>query len=128
MRSARTHNAGICCNGGRYRRQSIGRPALRLLALRTGRSLAIGAAVLAAVGLTTVPRPAHAIGPGAAVGIGIGAFTAGTLLGTAANPYYNPYYYPYAYYYPPVAAYYPPTPYYPPRSCWDPYYRRYYPC
>jgi hypothetical protein len=58
---------------------------------RMGRGLAIGAAVLAAVGLTTVPRPAHALSPGA--GIGLGAFAAGTALGAAANPYYNPYYY-----------------------------------
>ena len=45
-------------------------------------------------------------------------------------PYYYPPY-PYGYYYPPpVPAYYPPPPsYYPPaRSCWDPYYRRYYAC
>ena len=61
---------------------------------RTGRGLAIGAAVLAAVGLTTVPRPAHALSPAAGVGIGLGAFAAGTALGAAANPYYNPYYNP----------------------------------
>ena len=85
---------------------------------RTGRGLAIGAAVLAAVGLSTVPRPAHALSPGAGVGIGLGAFAAGTALGAATNPYYNAYN-PY---------YYPSTPYYPQRSCWDPYYRRYYAC
>ena len=95
---------------------------------RTGRALAGGAAILATVGLTTVSRPAHALSPGAGVGIGLGAFAVGTMLGAAANPYYNPYYYPYAYYYPPLPAYYPPTPYYQPRSCWDPYYRRYYAC
>jgi hypothetical protein len=96
---------------------------------QTGRGLAIGAAVLAAVGLTTVPRPAHALSPGAGVGIGLGAFAAGTALGAAANPYYNPYYYqPYGYSYAPAPAYYPATPYSPPRSCWDPYYRRYYAC
>ena len=96
---------------------------------RTGRSLAIGAAVLAAVGLTTVPRPAHALSPGAGVGIGLGAFAAGTALGAATNPYYNPYYYnPYGYYYPSAPAYYPATPYYPRRNCWDRYYRRYYAC
>jgi len=95
---------------------------------RAGRGLALGAALLAAVGFTAVPRPAHALSPGAGVGIGLGAFAAGTILGTAAaNPYYNPYYYPYAYYYPSPPAYYAPTPYYP-RSCWDPYYRRYYAC
>ena len=92
---------------------------------RMGRGLAIGAAVLAAVGLTTVPRPAHALSPGAGVGIGLGAFAAGTALGAAANPYY---YNPYGYYYPSAPAYYPATPYYPPRSCWDPYHRRYYAC
>ena len=97
---------------------------------QTGRTLAIGAAVLAAVGLTTMPRPAHALSPAAGVGIGLGAFAAGTALGSAANPYYNPYYYnSYGYgYYPPAAAYYAPTPYYPRRSCWNPYYQRYYPC
>jgi hypothetical protein len=95
--------------------------------VRSGRGFAIGAAVLAAVGLTTMPRPAHAIGPGAAAGIGLGAFAVGSALGTAANPYYNPYYYPYGYY-PAAPAYYPPRPYYPPRSCWNPYYRQYYPC
>jgi hypothetical protein len=101
---------------------------------RTGRGLAIGAAVLATVGLSTVPRPAHALSPAAGVGIGLGAFAAGTALGAATNPYYNPYnpyYYPYPYapaqaYYP--QAYSPSTPYYPQRSCWDPYYRRYYAC
>ena len=59
---------------------------------KTGRKLAIAAAILAAIGLTTVPRPADAggIGPGAAVGIGLGAFALGSVL---ANPYYyNPYY------------------------------------
>jgi hypothetical protein len=96
---------------------------------RTGRGLAIGAAVIAAVGLTTVPRPAHALSPAAGVGIGLGAFAAGTALGAAGNPYYNPYYYnPYGYYYPSAPAYYPATPYYPQRRCWDAYYRRYYAC
>ncbi len=95
---------------------------------RTGRGVAIGAAALAAIGLTTVPRPAHSLSPAAGVGIGLGAFAAGTALGAAANPYYNPYYYPHGSYYPPAPAYYPPTPYYPQRSCWDPYYRRYYAC
>jgi hypothetical protein len=94
-----------------------------------GRGLAIGAAALAAVGLTTVPRAAHALSPGAGVGIGLGAFAAGTALGAAANPYNNPYYYqPYGYSYTPAPAYYPSTPYYPQRSCWDAYYRRYYAC
>jgi hypothetical protein len=98
---------------------------------RTGRGLAIGAAVFAAVGLTTVPQPADALSPAAGVGIGLGAFAAGTALGAAANPYYNPYYNPYGsygYYSAPAPAYYPSTPYYPQRSCWDPNYRRYYAC
>jgi hypothetical protein len=100
---------------------------------QTGRSLAVGAAILAGVGLTTVPRPAHALSPAAGVGIGLGAFAAGTALGAAANPYYNPYYYPYGSYYTgsyytPAPAYYPASPYYSPRSCWDPYYRHYYAC
>jgi hypothetical protein len=96
---------------------------------RRGRGLAIAATILGAVGLTAVPQPAHALSPAAGVGIGLGAFAAGTALGAASNPY-NPYYYgyyPYGYY-PPGPAYYPATPYYQPRSCWDPYYRRYYTC
>ena len=104
---------------------------------RTGRGLAVAAAILAAIGLTTVPRPADAgegwhgggIRPGAAVGIGLGAFALGAL---AANPYYYPNYYPYGYYgyyYPTAPAYYPTAPYYPPaRSCWSAYYRYYYAC
>jgi hypothetical protein len=95
---------------------------------RTSRGLAIGATVLAAIGLTTVPRPAHALSPAAGVGIGVGAFAAGTAIGAATNPYYNPYYYPYGYYSPPAPAYYPSAPYYSQRSCWNPYYRQYYPC
>ena len=97
---------------------------------KTGRGLAVTAAILAAIGLTTVPQPAEAgggwggggIGPDAAVGIGLGAFALGSVL---ANPYY---YNPYGYY-PPASAYYPPAAYYPsPRSCWNAYYRYYYAC
>jgi hypothetical protein len=107
---------------------------------RTGRGLAVGAAILSAVGLTTAPRPAHALDAGAAVGIGLGSLALGTALGAASNPYYNPYYnygyygYPYGYYsqpvpaYTPAPAYYPPSAYYQPRNCWDPYYQRYYAC
>ena len=94
---------------------------------RSVRGLAVGTAILAAVGLSTASRPAYAIDPGAAAGIGLGSLAVGTMLGAAANPYYNPYY-NYGYYYPPAPAYYPTVPYYPPRSCWDPYYRRYYAC
>ena len=94
---------------------------------RAGRTV-IGAtaAMTLSAGLTAAPHPAQALGPGAAVGIGLGAFALGTAL---ASPYY---YYPGAYYgyapgyyYPPAPAYYPP---YAPRSCWNPYYQRYYPC
>src|SRR5215472_11291652 len=85
----------------------------------TGRKLAVAAAILTAIGLTTVPRPVDAgggwggggISPGAAAGIGLGAFALGSVL---SRPYYNPYYYPYGYYgYPPAPAYYPPAAYYP---------------
>jgi hypothetical protein len=99
---------------------------------KTGRGLAGAAAILAAIGLTTVPRPADAggggISPGAAVGLGLGAFALGSVL---SQPYNNPYYSPYGYYgtYPSAPAYYPPTGYYPPaRSCWSPYYHYYYAC
>jgi hypothetical protein len=100
---------------------------------KTGRGLAVAAATLAVIGSTTIPRPANAggIGPGAAVGLGLGAFALGSVL---ANPYnyYNPYYYPYGYYgygyYPPAPAYYPSTPYNPPARCWSPYYHNYYAC
>ncbi|HYZ41892.1 MAG TPA: hypothetical protein VE687_14895 [Stellaceae bacterium] len=103
------------------------------LLTRTSRGLAIGATILGAVGLTTMPQPAHALSPGAGVGIGLGAFAAGTALGAAANnPYNNPYYRPYGYYYPsaPAYSYYPPQQsyYYQPRSCWDGYSGRYYAC
>jgi hypothetical protein len=103
---------------------------------KTGRELAVAAAILAAIGSATVPRPADAgggwhgggISPGAAVGIGLGAFALGSVF---AIPYYNAYYYPYGYYgyYPPAPAYYAPGAYYPPaRSCWSAYYRYYYAC
>ena len=100
---------------------------------KTGRRVGVAAAILAAIGLTTVPRPADAggVSPGAAVGIGLGAFALGSVLANPyyANPYYsNPYYYPYGYY-PSAPAYYPPAGYYPPaRRCWSPYYGYYYAC
>jgi hypothetical protein len=103
------------------------------LAARTGRSLVIGAAVLAAVGLAA-PRPAHALSTGAAVGLGLGAFALGSAVGASANPYYYPYnpYYPYPYYpysyYPTAPAYYPPAAAYQPRRCWNPSYGGYYAC
>ena len=102
---------------------------------KTGRGLAAAAAILAAIGSATVPRPADAgggwhgggISPGAAVGLGLGAFALGSAL---TNPYYyNPYYYSYGYYPPAPAYYYPPAAYYPPaRSCWSPAYGYYYAC
>ena len=55
---------------------------------RIGRGLALGAAIVASVGLTTVSRPAQAgggIGPGAAIGIGLGAFALGSVLGVRWN-------------------------------------------
>lgn len=94
---------------------------------RTGRTLAATTAIVAAIGLTAAPKPAHALGPAAAVGIGLGALAVGTAIGAGANPYYGyPGYYGYApsYYYPPAPAYYGP----PARSCWNPYYGRYYAC
>jgi hypothetical protein len=109
---------------------------------KSRRGLAVAAAILAAIGLTTVPQPAGAdggwgwhghghgggsgISAGAAVALGLGAFALGSAL---SQPYYNPYPYGYYGYYPPAPAYYPPAAYYPPtRSCWSPYYRYYYPC
>ena len=97
---------------------------------RTRWGLMVASAVLAGVGVATMAPPAHAISTGEAVGIGVGSFALGSVL--AARPYgYNAYppagYYPYQ----PAPAYYPPAPapYYPaPRSCWDPYYQRYYAC
>jgi hypothetical protein len=89
-----------------------------------------------AMAVPILPSSAGAgIDTGAAVGLGLGSFALGTAFGAASNPYYRPYpygyYYPGApvYYYPPPPAYYPPPVYYPPvRSCWDPYYARYYAC
>jgi hypothetical protein len=97
------------------------------LVQRAGRGLTAAAAVVAIVAaMTGAPQPANAVSPGAAVGIGLGAFALGSVL---ASPYYYgggyPGYYGYpAYYYPPAPCYYYP----PPRNCWNPYYGRYYPC
>ena len=99
------------------------------LARRVGQSAA-AAALVGLVGVTAAPQPAHALGTGAAVGLGIGAFALGSAL--AARPYYGGGYgyygYPGYYYAPPPAYYAPPPAYYAPRSCWDPYYQRYYAC
>jgi hypothetical protein len=89
---------------------------------RIGRTLAFGTAIIAGIGLAT-PQPAHALGTGAAIGIGLGAAALGTAVGAAAtNPYYNGYY---AY---PAYGYGPAYGYPPPRSCWSPYYRTYVAC
>jgi hypothetical protein len=95
---------------------------------RTGRTLVMSTAIVGTLGLTAASQPAHALGTGAAVGIGLGAFALGTAL---AAPYYYGYpgygYYGYpSYYYAPPAAYYPPAPAY--RTCWSPYYRTYVAC
>src|SRR5262245_51747997 len=90
-------------------------------AKKTARALAATAAVVGALSLSVVPGTANAqgwrgggwqgghwhhhngISPGAAVGLGLGAFALGSALGaSAAYPYYgysNPYYgYSYPYY------------------------------
>jgi len=87
------------------------------------RTLAVSAAFVAAIGFAAAPQPAHALGTGAAVGIGLGALAVGTAIGASQAPYYG-----YPGYYGP--GYYPPQPYpaYAPRSCWSPYYGRYVPC
>jgi hypothetical protein len=91
------------------------------------RRLSAAVLVLAGIGLAAAPANAGGVSPGAAVGIGLGAFALGTAVGSAPYYGYGPYYGPYAYYPPP--AYYPPVAYpYAPRGCWDPYYRRYYAC
>jgi len=85
------------------------------------------AATFGIVGMTAAPQQAHAVSPGAAVGIGLGAFALGSAL-AAPRPYYPGYYgypYPAGYYYPPAPAYYSP---YAPRQCWNPYYNQYYAC
>jgi hypothetical protein len=97
---------------------------------RTARRLGGAVAIVGAIGTAAVPQPAHAVGPWAAAGIGLGAFALGSAL---AAPYYwgypGYYGYPAPYYYAPPAAYYPPPqPYYAPRSCWSPYYRTYVAC
>ena len=88
------------------------------------RRAAVAAVAVVAVASLT-PAKAH-VSSGEAVGIGLGSFALGTAVGAASNPYYNGY----GYYGAPAPAYYPPAPaYYPPqRSCWSPYYGRYYAC
>jgi len=92
---------------------------------RTGRTLAATAAIVGAIGLVAVPKPAHALSPGEGVAIGLGALAVGSVLGAASTPYYG---------YPGYYGYYGAPAYYGygygpgPRSCWNPYYGRYYPC
>jgi len=89
---------------------------------RLGR-LAAATAIFGTIGLVTVPQPAHALGTGAAIGIGLGAFALGTALATPSYGYPG-YGYP-GYAAPPPAAYYPPSA---PASCWSPYYQTYVAC
>jgi hypothetical protein len=91
---------------------------------RHGRKLAIAVALAGTLAVSAAPQPAQARGDGVALGV-VGGLVAGAAIAGAANTY-NPY--PYGYYAPPPPAYYPPAPVYAPRSCWDPYYRRYYAC
>jgi hypothetical protein len=100
--------------------------AINDLIKRTGRGLAVAAAVAALVSFSA-PTQAR-VSTGAAVGIGLGAFALGAAAGSAAAHPYG--YYPYGYYAPPPAYYAPPAPAYyaPARNCWDPYYQRYYAC
>lgn len=93
-----------------------------------GLALASATAVIFAIAGVAPAGARDGISNGAAVGLGLGSFALGTAVGSAAAaPYYGGY--PYGgYYAPPAPAYYPATPYYAPRSCWDPYYRRYYAC
>ena len=99
---------------------------------RAGRTIAFSAALVGAIGLATAPKPAHALSAGEGVAIGLGALAVGTAVGASSNPYYGyPGYYGYgyapSYYYTPAPAYYGYAPG-PSRSCWSPYYGRYYPC
>jgi hypothetical protein len=95
---------------------------------RTGRTLAFATAIVGAIGLTVTPKPAHALSPGEGVAIGLGALAVGTAVGAASNPYYGyPGYYGYPAYYGYGPGYYGYAPG-PARSCWSPYYGRYYPC
>jgi hypothetical protein len=89
---------------------------------KTGRGLAVAAALVGGV-MVTAPQPAQAgVSPGWAAAIGVGSFALGAAAARGAYGYPG-YYAPPAYYYPPAPAYYPQA-----RSCWDPYYQRYYAC
>jgi hypothetical protein len=95
---------------------------------RVRMGVVMAAVAMIGFGLTVAPRSAHAVSPGVAAGIGVGAFALGAAL---ANPYYNSYYAPYGYgyYYPSAPAYLPGNPYYSPaHTCWDPYRNYSYAC
>jgi hypothetical protein len=99
--------------------------ALKETLKKTGRGLAVAAALVGGA-MVTLPQPANAgVSPGWAAAIGVGSFALGAAAARGAYGYPG-----YGYYAPPPAYYYPPAPaYYPAgRSCWDPYYQRYYAC
>ena len=92
---------------------------------KTGRGLAVAAALVGGLAMTA-PQPAEAgVSPGWAAAIGVGSFALGAATARGAYGYGYPGYYapPPAYYAPPAPAYYPVA-----RNCWDPYYQRYYAC
>src|SRR3954454_7696616 len=67
-----------------------------------GRCLALASALATAVAFTAIPNSAEAqISTGEAVGIGLGSFALGSMMGSAANPYYGSSYPAYGYYAPP---------------------------
>src|SRR5581483_1773621 len=114
-------------------RSRAGAAARGEFAMKSMRILGAAAIVLAA-GLSACTNPydpgQRAVG-GGLLGAGAGAATGaliggavGAVTGAATTPPPPP---P-AGYYPPAPGYYPSTPGYYPGSCWDPYYRRYYPC
>jgi hypothetical protein len=105
-----------------------------MVSLKWLKKTGIGLAIVATLSL---PSAAHAqywrggyhrgggISSGAAVGLGLGSFALGTVVGSAASRPYG--YYPYGYY-APAPAYYAPPAYSHPRSCWYPQYAGYYAC
>ena len=70
-----------------------------------GRCLALASVLAASVAFTAMSNPADAqISTGEAVGIGLGSFALGSMMGAAANPYYGSSYPAYGYYVPPPPA------------------------
>lgn len=100
--------------------------AIRETLKKTGRGLAVAAALVGGV-MVTMPQPAEArVSDGWAAAIGVGSFALGAAAARGAYGYPGGGYYhaaPPAYYYQPAPVYYPPA-----RNCWDPYYQRYYAC